>query len=258
MRHMTGLLTYALTIAMVFLLASCQSSSQSSSTSTTSSSTSSSQAPPSSAASDSSPSSNGEQGGENIPEQQASNEPVDSKGAPNDSSDDGAGEEAGMSSGGAGGEIMSDEEVVSILDDQLDESIAVFDGMIINERVAAQATENDLPEDDEPWGEDEPLFEEADISENSDSQEQASSPTTGGDARGDDVTSTARGAGDGTIISRSGVRGNAANTQAPADVPDGSDDDIVARQIREAALKEKDPVLREKLWDEYRKYKRGQ
>ena len=35
------------------------------------------------------------------------------------------------------------------------------------------------------------------------------------------------------------------------------DDDIVARQLREAASKESDPVLREKLWDEYRKYKSG-
>jgi len=40
----------------------------------------------------------------------------------------------------------------------------------------------------------------------------------------------------------------------PPDIPDGSDDDVVARQIREAAMKEKDPELREKLWDEYRKY----
>jgi hypothetical protein len=30
---------------------------------------------------------------------------------------------------------------------------------------------------------------------------------------------------------------------------------VVARQLREAATAEKDPVLREKLWDEYRKYK---
>ncbi len=42
---------------------------------------------------------------------------------------------------------------------------------------------------------------------------------------------------------------------APADIPDGGDDDIVARQLREAAEKETDPALREKLWDEYRKYK---
>ena len=38
----------------------------------------------------------------------------------------------------------------------------------------------------------------------------------------------------------------------------GSDDDIIARQLREAAEKEKDPLLKEKLWQEYRKYKRSQ
>ena len=43
----------------------------------------------------------------------------------------------------------------------------------------------------------------------------------------------------------------------PADIPDGSDDDIVARQLREAAENEQDPELREKLWEEYRKYKEG-
>ena len=36
---------------------------------------------------------------------------------------------------------------------------------------------------------------------------------------------------------------------------DGSDDDIVARQLREAAMSEDDPELREKLWQEYRDYK---
>ena len=34
-------------------------------------------------------------------------------------------------------------------------------------------------------------------------------------------------------------------------------DDIVARQLREAAEKESDPELKEKLWEEYRKYKEG-
>jgi hypothetical protein len=43
----------------------------------------------------------------------------------------------------------------------------------------------------------------------------------------------------------------------PADIPDGSDDDIVARQIREAAMKETDPELRAALWEEYRRYKKG-
>ena len=38
----------------------------------------------------------------------------------------------------------------------------------------------------------------------------------------------------------------------PADVGDGKDDDVVARQLREAATNEKDPAIREKLWEEYR------
>ncbi len=43
--------------------------------------------------------------------------------------------------------------------------------------------------------------------------------------------------------------------EPPEDIPDGSDDDVVARQIREAAQGEQDPKLRKKLWEEYRRYK---
>ena len=43
----------------------------------------------------------------------------------------------------------------------------------------------------------------------------------------------------------------------PEDIPDGQDDDIVARQLREAATSEQDPELKEKLWEEYKKYKTG-
>ena len=39
--------------------------------------------------------------------------------------------------------------------------------------------------------------------------------------------------------------------------PASYDDDIVARQIREAAEKETDPELKERLWKEYENYKRG-
>ncbi len=35
------------------------------------------------------------------------------------------------------------------------------------------------------------------------------------------------------------------------------DDDVVARQLREAAEQETDPEVKEKLWEEYRKYKEG-
>ena len=40
-----------------------------------------------------------------------------------------------------------------------------------------------------------------------------------------------------------------------SDIPDARDDDIVARQLREAALAEKDPQVREGLWEELRRYK---
>ncbi len=53
----------------------------------------------------------------------------------------------------------------------------------------------------------------------------------------------------------SGDRGN--DRDQPSDIPDGSDDDVVARQLREAAEKETDPELKAKLWEEYRRYKRG-
>jgi hypothetical protein len=43
--------------------------------------------------------------------------------------------------------------------------------------------------------------------------------------------------------------------EAPKDIPAGNDDDIVARQLREAAMREADPEVREALWNEYRKYK---
>ena len=60
--------------------------------------------------------------------------------------------------------------------------------------------------------------------------------------------------------SQTGTRGKSmpgSGRDIPEDIPDGSDDDVVARQLREAAEKETDPELREKLWEEYRRYKAG-
>jgi hypothetical protein len=54
-----------------------------------------------------------------------------------------------------------------------------------------------------------------------------------------------------------GSQGGSGSRDIPADLPDGRDDDIVARQLREAAMKEMDPELRERLWEEYRKYKQS-
>ncbi len=43
--------------------------------------------------------------------------------------------------------------------------------------------------------------------------------------------------------------------RTPEDIEVGAFDDVVARQIREAALAEDDPERRERYWEEYRKYK---
>jgi hypothetical protein len=69
----------------------------------------------------------------------------------------------------------------------------------------------------------------------------------GGSAEGNDQVASAGGAND--------AGSHTGKSTPPADIPDGKDDDIVARQLREAAETEQDPELREKLWEEYRKYK---
>ena len=42
--------------------------------------------------------------------------------------------------------------------------------------------------------------------------------------------------------------------RVPEDIMENVGDDIVARQLYEAAVAEDDPALRERLWEEYRKY----
>ncbi|MGB5400529.1 MAG: hypothetical protein WBO71_09955, partial [Thermoanaerobaculia bacterium] len=61
--------------------------------------------------------------------------------------------------------------------------------------------------------------------------------------------------GEGSSARSGSAGGGSGGGRVPPDIPDGSDDDIVARQLREAAMNEDDPELREKLWDEYREYK---
>ncbi|WP_297185721.1 hypothetical protein [uncultured Porticoccus sp.] len=153
-----------------------------------------------------------------------------------------------------GGALSTDEEI-AVLDQQLDASMAEFDGMIMDARAAAAEREQDSDSEGAPAGAGGPLFEEADITEElgggplgKSGNEEASGPDGASEPPSGQATTYG---GDGAIIGRSG------GSTVPENIPDGRDDDIVARQIREAAMKEQDPVLREKLWDEYRKYKEG-
>lgn len=280
MRCHQQFLSYAQTLfiacVVTILLAGCQSSSSSSSSSSpsTPSTPQSSQSSPSSSSPSSASSSSQEQqtqAGEQSGGEESSTEggiESSTEGGEKSSTEGGADNESTMGSEdiygetGAGSsgtdEVLSEEEAVAILDGQLDTSIAVFDGMIVNERVAAQSAANELPDDDTLYGDDNPLFEEADISEDSDSS--GSSGSDGAEENsGDPYSESGSETGNNTVASNNGgINTNRGGARVPSDIPNGSDDDIVARQIREAAIKEQDPVLREKLWEEYRKYKRGQ
>ncbi len=78
-----------------------------------------------------------------------------------------------------------------------------------------------------------------------------------------ETSQTARSQTNGTGQPPSGKKGSpgkttpGAQSNTPEGIPDGSDDDVVARQLREAAEKETDPELKKKLWEEYRRYKEG-
>jgi hypothetical protein len=49
--------------------------------------------------------------------------------------------------------------------------------------------------------------------------------------------------------------GGTKNGANPKDIPNANNDDVIASQIRLAAEIEQDPVKKQKLWNEYRKYK---
>jgi len=85
-----------------------------------------------------------------------------------------------------------------------------------------------------------------------------SGSNSGGAAGSTDKTGTTGGQPEGgPVDSSEGSGDTGSDSKQPEDVGDGSDDDVVARQLREAAEKETDPELKAKLWEEYRRYKRG-
>ena len=75
----------------------------------------------------------------------------------------------------------------------------------------------------------------------------------------DGVDGEASGSGGGNAGSGGGNGGgnpgDSPTAPLPEDIDDGRGDNIVEQQIREAAMRETDPLLREKLWEEYRRIK---
>jgi len=127
-------------------------------------------------------------------------------------------------------------ERAAVLDERLRRGYETFDGFILGERERAQAESN-----------------------------RAGSSAIGGDAGGgagsaeaQAQTLPASGAPSGVLVAAQSAVSSAAEPNQsfppPGDIPSGRDDDVVARQLREAAMSEPDPELREALWNEYRNY----
>ena len=138
---------------------------------------------------------------------------------------------------GTGGPLTAAEQV-AILDRQLEESTRDFDGIIYDEeqrqREAARDRSTQTPQT-------------AGAPDTAEGEE----PDFGGG-----MASGGSGSVGGGIGGRSGAPPvDGAKYPPPSDIPSGNDDDVVARQLREAAMREPDPAVREKLWTEYRKYK---
>lgn len=137
------------------------------------------------------------------------------------------------------------------LDARLEAGYAVFDGAILSERERAQGQANEAGSavmGTGGGGEGEGEGAEGGGFESGQSSTViASAPNNS--SGGGYLPSGATGGREGEFSNQ-----NQPTFPAPADIPSGDDDDVVARQLREAALHEPDPELREKLWNEYRKY----
>ncbi len=145
---------------------------------------------------------------------------------------------------------MTGAERVAVLDGALNGAFGDFDGFILAERARAQAQSAAVGDD--PAG----LNQETGAGGAGGQQPIILAGGGGGSGQGvGSNTMPGTGQGAGGAGSRVATGGDSVETfPPPEDIPSGRDDDVVARQLREAAMREPDPELREKLWDEYRVY----
>ncbi|MFT5710306.1 MAG: hypothetical protein ACI8QT_001000 [Halioglobus sp.] len=152
-----------------------------------------------------------------------------------------SGQPAGIYGTGRGGTgPLTTAEQVAILDGQLERGAGEFDAMILEEQTEQRRTTREQTNTTQTSGQT--------------SSAGGSAYEEGGVADAGGYSSTGGGMG-GVSRGGAGIPENTAKYPPPDNIPSGNDDDVVARQLREAAMREPDPALREKLWDEYRKYK---
>jgi hypothetical protein len=168
---------------------------------------------------------------------------------------------ASLPAGGTGGggvpAATTQAEEVAALDAKLSGSLAEFDQLLLEEARKARAR---APTRASASGSAAGSNGEAAGKDAQKSRSKGSGATGATGSNGSTADAKQSGSGPGSPGGR--IEGTdpgtpGATAAVPPDVGDGSDDDIVARQIRRAAETETDPELRAKLWDEYRKYKQG-
>ena len=147
---------------------------------------------------------------------------------------------------------------VAALDREFDESLAQFDDRLLNEmdkiRDNSAAKLQDLAQE---------AAEAAKRLREKGLDVDTSASSSTGESREDtppsDQDMEARKGSTGTdTASKSGShRSGEGSSRKDQRRVDYEDDDIVARQLREAAEKETDPELKEKLWKEYEEYKKS-
>ncbi len=159
---------------------------------------------------------------------------------------------------------------VAALDRQLDRSLAEFDEMLLKELdlIRAKSSERmrDLAEEAAAAAKrlrDEGIEIDTDFEEESGESEQGSTKNEKADKTDPDASETGKGtttetAEDDTELSArdKSREGGEVSEHHLKNRFDPKDDDIVARQLREAAEEETDPELRKKLWKEYEQYKK--
>ncbi len=157
---------------------------------------------------------------------------------------------------------QTDEEIVAVLDKQLEDELQNYDQQLHKELEQAEQEKKTQAQQREAAQRQGDIDSENDIESEaiSTGNEQESITNEEQVAKANRQSSTAS-SGSEPSDSESNPSGNqdkGSSGTTPKDIPRGDDDDVVARQLREAAENEKDPKLREKLWDEYRKYKKQQ
>jgi hypothetical protein len=147
----------------------------------------------------------------------------------------------GMPGSGSSGPLTPAEQV-AILDARLEKGTGEFDSMILEEQASQRRSARERPPTSQSGS-----------GAGGNGGEMAEAGEYGGEY-GEGSYSTGSGIG-GAGSGGGDMPQDAAKYPPPKDIPSGNDDDVVARQLREAAMREPDPAVREKLWDEYRKYK---